>query len=167
MKKLFQNEIALYLIFGVATTLVYILVRFFMLSVGFGTTGAVNIAQIVAILFAFITNKVFVFTKSDKSKNVFVEFFQFVLGRMSGWVLDLLISYLCIEAGANFFISLFHLHALNYQKGIFSVKPFSSFIGSAELVNQFFWTLVIQVLIISLNYLISKFIVFKQGKTEE
>ncbi|MDR2464864.1 MAG: GtrA family protein [Streptococcaceae bacterium] len=165
--KIFANEVVLYLIFGVLTTLVYFITRFTVLSFGLNTIIALTIAQIAAVLFAFFTNKLFVFKSTKSDKPVLLEFIQFVGGRLTGYFIDFIISYLCIELGARFFIALFHLKGLPYQSTLFKTAPFSDLIGTPELVNQFIWALVIQVLIIVINYFISKFIVFKKEEEHD
>lgn len=156
-----KNEVVRYLIFGVLTTVIYFIVRFTALHLGMGNMTAMTLAQIIAIVFAFITNKLFVFM-DDSKESVVKQFILFVGARLSGIAVDALITFLCIEQGAAFFIDVFRLDTIDYAQGIFSLPIVSGFIGSPELVNSFFWTMVIQVVIIVMNYLISKFIVFKK-----
>ena len=56
-----HREIMRYLIIGVLTTVVYFLVRFSVFSLVQSGLLSVVVAQIAAILFAFATNKWFVF----------------------------------------------------------------------------------------------------------
>ncbi|WP_180367859.1 GtrA family protein, partial [Oenococcus oeni] len=60
MKNFFNKnyEIILYLIFGILTTVVYFIARFLTLNLSKNALLAVAVAQILAILFAFITNKI-------------------------------------------------------------------------------------------------------------
>jgi putative flippase GtrA len=161
-KKQAANEVIRYLIFGVLTTAVYFVVRFLSLHLGLSNMVAMTFAQSISILFAFITNKLFVFMDDSKDKNIFLQLLVFIGARLSGVVVDALITFLCIDQGAHFFIRTFGLNSLDYSQGIFALPLVSGFIGSAELVNSFFWTMVIQVIIIVMNYLISKFIVFSK-----
>nr|WP_275452101.1 GtrA family protein [Oenococcus oeni] len=71
MKNFFNKnyEIILYLIFGILTTVVYFIARFLTLNLSKNALLAVAVAQILAILFAFITNKIWVFKKSRKGSS--------------------------------------------------------------------------------------------------
>ena len=163
MKKLLNNEIFLYLVFGVLATIVYFFARFSALHLGASNMLAMIIAQVTAIVFAFFTNRTFVFKAQDLEKSAFLQFIQFVAARLSGIAIDFLITLLCIEIGQEFFIALFRLDKIDYSQGIFALTPFSNFIGSPILANTFIWTMVIQVIIIVANYLFSKFLIFKKA----
>lgn len=87
IKKVLSNkEIISYLIFGVLTTVLNIIV--FMVFVRFlniEENVANFIAIIVSILFAYITNSLYVF----KSKLKWAEFIKFILGRTFTLVVEL------------------------------------------------------------------------------
>lgn len=126
VRRLLNKELIFYFIFGILTTIVDIS-TFYILN----TTLSINenISNIIAIfistLFAFFTNKLFVFNfKSKNIKQFFLEFFKFILGRLFSmiiqiigfWLLssilkvDTLISKILSTAVAiiiNFFISKF------------------------------------------------------------
>jgi len=161
-EKILNREILMYLIFGVLTTLVYFVIRFTALNLGAGNIPAMILANIVSIIFAFFTNKLFVFLDKNSEKSIWVQFVQFASARLSGLAIDFLITLLCIQIGASFFIRIFGFYRIDFSHGIFAMTPFNAFIGSAELLNTFVWTMFIQVIVIVLNYLISKFIVFKK-----
>ena len=56
------------------------------------------LAWIISVLFAFITNKLFVFESRDMSKSVFLrELWKFVLARLSTGALDLLIMFIAVD----------------------------------------------------------------------
>ena len=81
----------LYLIFGGLTTLVNIVVFWFCERVvGFSTVSSNAIAWVLAVLFAFVTNKLFVFeSKSMEAKTVLREFGSFVLARVISGGIDM------------------------------------------------------------------------------
>ena len=90
LKKLCNKETITYLIFGVLTTLVnyivyYLLYRF----TGLDALIYNTIAWLAAVIFAFFTNKLFVFeSKSFKSSVVFREFLTFVSARIVSLLLE-------------------------------------------------------------------------------
>lgn len=142
MKKVFDRyrEVIMYLIFGVLTTLVNFVI-YFALKFLFGTTeGALGvifniIANIAAILFAYVTNRAFVFESKAKTKTeIFKEMFSFFSCRIASMVIDSVIYYIgCTIMKLPDFI----------------IKP----IG--------------QVVVIVLNYVFSKLIVFRKNKENE
>lgn len=94
-EKLFSEEVILYLIFGVLTTLVNIL-----LYLAFAHIIKINyiIANILAwffsVIFAYVTNRIWVF--KSKNENIIVEFVMFLCGRLFSGVLDTLLLYLFV-----------------------------------------------------------------------
>ena len=148
VKRMFfkYKEIIMYLIFGVLTTLVGWITYFLILSIGKmtfdiqaeDTTGGTyvaiyTVAQIVqwiaAVLFAFFTNRKYVF---EASKNGFLkQLFGFFSMRIATGVLDVLIMILLVD--------------------------FLEF-------NDLLIKLLSNVLVIILNYIFSKFLVFKKKK---
>lgn len=84
VKKFLTKEIILYAIFGVLTTLInigsfYIMTTF--LSVDENLAN--NIAIVLAVLFAYVTNKDLVFHSQAKGfGEKFIEFCKFILGRL-------------------------------------------------------------------------------------
>ena len=83
IEKIFTKEIMLYIIFGVLTTLVN-LITFFFLNVKFKVNENIAnlIAIILAVLFAYITNRSMVFHSEAKGmKEKIKEFFKFIFGR--------------------------------------------------------------------------------------
>lgn len=126
IKKLLTKELIFYFIFGILTTIVDIL-TFYILNTTLNINENISnvIAVFVSTLFAFFTNKLFVFNlKSENIKQFFLELFKFILGRLFSmiiqiigfWLLssilkvDTLISKILSTAVAvvlNFFISKF------------------------------------------------------------
>lgn len=93
------KEIVSYIVFGVLTTLVNIIVYFLskdvlMLDYKLSTT----LAWIVSVVFACVTNKLFVFkNKSTDIWNVMKEFLSFIFFRILSYVLDITSMILLIE----------------------------------------------------------------------
>jgi putative flippase GtrA len=162
------SEFIRYIIVGLATTAVYFVARFGFLAIFKGMNiPAVVFAQVCAIVFAFITSKIWVFKNSDNSKSVIRQFVEFCAGRGIVFVLDILITYIFVDTYANFFIHLLRFDTFNYHEGFFTWPIISGFLGDAHTLNTFLWAMVSQVLAIVINYLISKFVVFKAEKNVE
>ncbi|HEM4130116.1 TPA: GtrA family protein [Streptococcus suis] len=145
MKKLFyqliNNEVILYLIAGVAATLVYMVTRMGLFLVIPSILLVTLLANAVAILFAFWTNDRFVF-KQD-SKGWPQRLVKFVSARLATLVMDMALAYLLVQAYPQL-IGQF----VNYD---------------LTLVNAIA-TLFSQVLVIVLNYFLSKLFIFKDTK---
>lgn len=92
----FKYELIAYIIFGILTTVVDWIV-YYILS-GLGVNYIINsiISWTAAVLFAFITNKLFVFD-SKRLKNIFRELVLFVLSRLSTLVINLVGMYVLIS----------------------------------------------------------------------
>ena len=167
MKKLFHKyrEIFLYLVFGVLTTVV-----------GFGTyflimAGAEHlldipmddetsltylavylIAQIIqwvaAVLFAFFTNRKWVFTEADRSKGSFGrQLILFAGSRVASFLLDLGVTYGCTLLLAMWITR-------------------NPVILGIELTPGVIAKLVAAVLVIIANYVLSKLIVFRKAASK-
>ena len=127
-------QIINYLIFGVLTTVVSFVVYFIFAKV-FKIDEVISnvISWFFSVLFAFITNKLYVFeSKETGKKTLLKEIISFYLARLfTGVVCDL---------------------------GVFAlmVKIFK--------INDVLSKLVTQVIVIILNYVLSKLFVFKQNK---
>ena len=168
MKNLFikYREIIMYLVFGVLTTVV-----------GFGTyflimAGAEHLLQIpmedetsiayltvyviaqviqwiAAVLFAFFTNRKWVFTEADRSKDTFWrQLILFAGSRVASFLLDLGVTYGCTLLLA-----------------LWIVEP--PVIVGIELTPGIIAKLVAAVLVIIANYVLSKLVVFRKAKAEK
>ena len=101
LKKLFNkyNKIILYLFFGVCTTIVNIVSYSVMAhllhkSVMFSTI----VAWILAVLFAYVTNRKWVFdSKANSSKEIFQEIISFFACRLATGVVDWLMMFILVE----------------------------------------------------------------------
>ncbi|HBG1734910.1 TPA: GtrA family protein, partial [Clostridioides difficile] len=126
-----HRETILYLFFGAFTTLVNIVsYLFFTRVILFNFMLANSLAWILAVLFAYVTNKFFVFeSKRIEIRFVFKEFLSFVSFRLLSGVVEMLIMYVMID--------------LLFVNDII-VKVFTN------------------IVVIVLNYLFSKMIIFKK-----
>ena len=92
IKKFFTKEIILYLVFGVLSTVVNLGVKLGLIKTvldehnPFQLQVAIFIAWFVAVIFAYVTNRIFVF--ESKEKNKFKEFIKFFVGRIATWLFD-------------------------------------------------------------------------------
>ena len=78
---IFNNELLAYLFFGIATTLVSILSRLVIYQLTHRELLATALANVIGILFAFITNDTIVF-KQDR-QNLPNRLVKFTLARLS------------------------------------------------------------------------------------
>jgi putative flippase GtrA len=101
-----QKEIFLYLLFGGLTTLVNIGVYYVCDSLlHWGTVWSTIIAWVLSVLFAFFTNKQFVFESREHTAAAFlIEGLRFFGCRLFSGVLDLFIMWLTVD--------LFHWNSL-------------------------------------------------------
>ncbi|MBQ2806974.1 MAG: GtrA family protein [Clostridia bacterium] len=96
------REAVMYLIFGVLTTAVSWIVRFGILWPGKAILGITDelsieytvlftvasvISWVCAVLFAFFTNRAYVFKDADKKANIWVQMAEFFGGRIATFVL--------------------------------------------------------------------------------
>lgn len=133
IKKLIKQywDILPYLIFGVLTTVVNYLVYLPAYNI-LGLSAAVSnaIAWVVAVAFAYLTNKPFVFKSFDWSKETVIpELTKFVSCRVASGVMETGIIFVAVDL-------------LGW--------------------NAIIWKLVTSVLVVILNYIFSKLIVFKK-----
>jgi putative flippase GtrA len=94
-----KKEIVSYLIFGILTTLVNI-VSFWLMNdiIGMDYRVATTIAWIISVIFAFITNKLYVFnSKSTGIYSLFKELGSFLFFRLLSYFLDLSLMVILIE----------------------------------------------------------------------
>lgn len=100
MKKLFKKyrELIMYAIFGVLTTLINIGVFYVLKKLGVGTYVNNTIAWIASVLFAFVTNKYYVFNSKARDKKTFTkEAISFFGARLVSYFIDMGLMYLLID----------------------------------------------------------------------
>ena len=98
LKRPLANEIFFYLIFGVLTTVIgfgtYALFLYLNLSVALSNT----LSHILAILFAYVTNKIWVFKALDFTPGAIVkEFIKFASGRFASYVVDTVLLIVLVD----------------------------------------------------------------------
>lgn len=130
-EKLMTVEIVLYILFGIFTTVVNIGLFSIMTSIFKVEENLANsIAIIIAVLFAYFTNKDLVFNSNAQNfKQKLYEFFKFMLGRAFTMILEFVGFYL-----------------------------FFNIIGIPRLISK----TAITIIVIIVNYFISKFFAFKK-----
>lgn len=139
IKKVCNREVISYIIFGVLTTIVNIVVSY-VLKAFFNIEGniASTIGIICSILFAYFTNRKWVFhSDANTLKEKWIEFSKFILGRGFTMVVEIVGVFLLNDVVHSFY-------------GIFSDN-------TAYLINKMIMT----VIVIILNFFISKFFAFK------
>ena len=96
------KEVINYLIFGVLTTIVSLAVKYLLLFTIFDASNALElqvaviISWIAACLFAYITNRIWVF--ESKSKEIVKEMIKFFAARLSTLGLEMLIMFIFVTA---------------------------------------------------------------------
>ena len=123
-----KKEVFSYLIFGVLTTVVNIVVYYVFntwLQVNYLVSNA--IAWIASVLFAYITNRKYVF--ESKNTSMINELVKFIGARLSTGIMDMILMWLLVD--------------------ILSMN---------SMVSK----IVVNVLVIVLNYVLSKVFVFKK-----
>lgn len=134
MKKLpyANRETFFYLLFGGLTTILSVILYYVFAHVaGFGTVLSNSISWVVSVLFAFVTNKIWVFESARMSMPVLMrEIGSFYLCRVITGCFDLAVMYVCVDL---------------YKLNDFPVKCVST------------------VLVILLNYIASKCIIFRRN----
>ena len=93
------ESVLLYLIFGVLTTFVNIVVYYILFNhVLFSNILSNGIAWVAAVIFAFITNKIWVFkSKTLEIEQVIKELIAFFSARLSTGLLDMAIMYVGVD----------------------------------------------------------------------
>ncbi|MBN3554014.1 GtrA family protein [Fictibacillus nanhaiensis] len=122
-----KQEVISYLFFGVLTTLINFISYLLLTDVlGVLYTAATVVSWIVAVLFAYITNKIYVFKTQG---NILKELGSFIVFRLLSLGLDL---------------------------GLMIVMV------SMLQINDLFSKVVVNILVVIINYLLSKFMIFQR-----
>ena len=132
------KEIILYLIIGGLTTVLNIASYWiFANPLGLNTVLSNVLAWVIGVVFAYFTNKIFVFeSKSFKPNIFFKEFALFVLARVTTGAIDTGIMYLFVD--------------------VLALNQYEMWIKLAS-----------NVIVIILNYVFSKLLVFRKKKSEK
>ena len=106
------EEIVNYLITRVATTVVYLIACFIFEKFIWDPQIPLenflinSFGWLVGVIFAYVTNRIFVFKSKSTGKAVFDEIVKFVGGRLLTWGLDVFIMWLMVNVwGINYWIS--------------------------------------------------------------
>lgn len=131
------KELVMYLIFGVATTLVnWITYSALMENTALGITVSNAIAWIVSVVFAYFTNKVWVFeSKSWLLKDVWKEWLLFLGARVISGIFEIVTVPL--------------LYYVGLKQAFFGVEGFGA-------------KMVVSVGVVVLNYIFSKLFIFRK-----
>lgn len=132
IKKVLTKEVMLYIVFGALTTIIN-LGSFYVMNNIFEWNENVSnfIAILLAVLFAYITNKDLVFhSKADSIKEKFQEFCKFMLGRAFTMIIE-------------------------FVGGLLLFK-----LPIPNIITK----MVLTIIVIILNFFISKFFAFKSKK---
>lgn len=126
------RDILLYLVFGVLTTIVNYIVFFPCCYVGIPASASNILAWVVSVLFAYLTNKPFVFRSRDWSvKTVIPEAAKFFGCRIGSGAFESAVLLVTVDL----------LHW-----------------------NSVVWKIITSVIVVVLNYVGSKLVVFRKGK---
>ncbi len=96
--KIFNKEVILYLIFGVLTTIIDLIVFYIannILNIHYVISTC--LAWIFAVLFAYVTNKIFVFSSQKKSKSIFKEMLYFFSLRLISLLMSIIFMFVMID----------------------------------------------------------------------
>ncbi len=131
------KDILLYIIFGIATTVVnFTVYTIFVKFLSQDMTFSNFISWVVSVSFAFVTNKVFVFSSTSfKAKVLFKEMSTFYVSRIITGIIEIVFPTVLFNIGLN--------------SELFGIKGF----WAKAIVN---------VVIIILNYVFSMLFVFKK-----
>ena len=126
------KEIINYLIIGGLTTVVSLIIYYSLVLTILNPEVALELqianilSWIVAVIFAYYTNRKYVFESKNNSKSEMLKFF---LSRIGTLIIDMLLMFI--------FVSVLHF-------------------------NDKIMKIIVQIVVIVLNYILSKFIVFKK-----
>ncbi len=143
------KELLTYLIFGVLTTLVNLATFWIFTEILGEELYLINntIAWVAGVIFAFVTNKLFVFeSKSWQGKIAVKEFVEFVGARIFSFGVE--------EGGLWLFVDL-----LGFDEKSLTILGFT-------ITGQIIAKLALAVIVVILNYFFSKFIIFKKKKNQ-
>lgn len=170
-----HREVILYLVFGAFTTVVSLLMYYLTFVVAeraigisledkqSGTYIAVySVAQILqwvsGVIFAFVTNKKWVFTDSDKSVPLYKQLGVFATGRVATFFLDYGLTYV----GVIIFNKI--MNGADYPVNI-NLDLLGLHLGTTLHINaEFISKIIVSVIVVVTNYFISKLFVFRKAK---
>ena len=126
------REISLYTVFGGLTTLISILTYKLFLVLNIHYVVATTLSATIAVVFAYITNRIYVFRSNGSILEESIKFFS---GRVLVFIIETFVLIILVS----------------WMK-----------------FDEFYSKIIVTTLVVILNYLYSKLIVFKKGgKSEE
>lgn len=129
------REVISYLVFGGLTTVINIVAFYIMDLMGVNTYVNNTIAWIVSVIFAYVTNKLFVFeSKTTTRKELAREVSSFFAARIFSYVVDMVGMYLFV---------------------------------SVMMTNKMFAKILMNVVVIVINYVFSKLFIFNSNNKKE
>lgn len=135
------REVIMYLIIGGCTTLVNWIVYTILISFGVSMTVCNGIAWFFAVIFAFFTNKIIVFkSKSKESKTLIKEIITFFGSRILSGIIEIFLPEILFNAG--------------FDMAIFGIE------GAVAKLS-------VSIIIIVMNYVLSKFLVFGKKRRKK
>lgn len=141
------KEVILYVIFGILTTLVNFATFWLFTKILGEKLYLLNnaIAWIISVIFAYITNKLFVFdSKSFNIKILIKEITSFVVARLFSFGIE--------ELGIWLFVDI-----LNFGKRAVTIFGLT-------ITGQMVAKVLLAVIVVIMNYFFSKFIIFTKEK---
>lgn len=138
LKNFLFSETGKYILFGILATIVYFLMRNITYIIFYSAILSSVFASITSILFAFFTNDFFVFTQSSYGR--LKRLIKFIIARLFTLILDMFLAWLLVDKYPDILGTLVknNMQAINLLE---------------SLIAQFS--------IIVLNYILSKFLIFK------
>lgn len=131
-----HRQVITYFIYGAGTTLANLIVYTLLVTLGSGITVANAAAWFAAMIFAFVTNKIFVFeSRRWDKKTLFKEISTFCGARIFSGILEIVLPTLLFYIGLN--------------QTLFGIEGFVA-------------KIIVSVIVIILNYVLSKRIVFRK-----
>ena len=130
LRRLLTRELILYVVFGLLTTAVSI-VTFHLCEALVHYTVANIISWVLAVSFAYVTNRIFVFRSENRGARLVKEIALFFAARLFSLAVE--------EGGLVLLIDLLHMDSLIAK-------------------------LILQVVVVVLNYILSKLVIFKKKK---
>lgn len=147
LRKLLNRETVMYLIFGVATTLVNYVIFYLCYEIAFERDHSLianAVAFIAAVIFAFAVNKIFVFeSKSWKMEILMKEIPPFLAARVGSFLIEEAGLFLCEDV---------------WNLGNVVVLT----VGSVQFTGIAVAKVLLSVVVVVLNYVFCKFFIFKK-----
>ncbi len=131
------KEVIMYLVFGVATTVIsFAVYSLCVAALSLEMTLSNAISWVCAVTFAYVTNKIFVFMSKNTSPAVLIrEIISFFGSRAVTGVIEIVFPTLLFKLGVNF--------------DLFGIQGFTA-------------KAIVSVVVIVLNYVFSKFLIFRK-----